>query len=212
MDERVLIPRPETEQVVEVALGEIGGWPPPHHGRRRHGFGRHRPLHGHRTGRSLSRGPPLGHRRQRRGAGRGERESGSGAPPARRACPAGHVRAGVLARPASPGVAGRGRPDRLQSSLRRRREWPDLPDEVRREPCGALVAGDGTDGTPGLAGVEEVLSPGLDVAVASRRRGDRTGAAPGRAAAAHGPAHGVRRGPGGEGSGRRPRTLVGRVR
>jgi len=37
-------------------------------------------------------------------------------------------------------------------------EWPDLPGEVRREPVAALVAGDGTDGTPGLADVEALLS------------------------------------------------------
>jgi release factor glutamine methyltransferase len=37
-------------------------------------------------------------------------------------------------------------------------EWPDLSDEVRCEPLAALVAGDGTDGTPGLADVEAVLS------------------------------------------------------
>jgi len=37
-------------------------------------------------------------------------------------------------------------------------EWPDLAGEVRREPVAALVAGDGTDGTPGLADVEAVLS------------------------------------------------------
>jgi release factor glutamine methyltransferase len=37
-------------------------------------------------------------------------------------------------------------------------EWPDLPGEVRHEPAAALVAGDGTDGTPGLADVEVVLS------------------------------------------------------
>lgn len=35
--------------------------------------------------------------------------------------------------------------------------WPDLPEVVRREPRGALVAGPGTDGTPGLGEVEEVL-------------------------------------------------------
>jgi release factor glutamine methyltransferase len=39
-----------------------------------------------------------------------------------------------------------------------RGEWPELPDDVRREPFGALVAPDGTDGTPGLGDVEEVLS------------------------------------------------------
>ena len=37
-------------------------------------------------------------------------------------------------------------------------EWPDLSDEVRREPVAALVADDGTDGTPGLADVEALLS------------------------------------------------------
>lgn len=37
-------------------------------------------------------------------------------------------------------------------------EWPDLPEEVRREPMVALVAGEASDGTPGLADVEEVLS------------------------------------------------------
>jgi release factor glutamine methyltransferase len=37
-------------------------------------------------------------------------------------------------------------------------EWPDLAGDVRREPLAALVAGDGSDGTPGLADVEAVLS------------------------------------------------------
>jgi release factor glutamine methyltransferase len=37
-------------------------------------------------------------------------------------------------------------------------EWADLPGEVQREPVAALVAPDGTDGTPGLADVEAVLS------------------------------------------------------
>jgi release factor glutamine methyltransferase len=36
-------------------------------------------------------------------------------------------------------------------------EWERLDPEVRREPYGALVAGPGSDGTPGLAGVEAVL-------------------------------------------------------
>jgi release factor glutamine methyltransferase len=37
-------------------------------------------------------------------------------------------------------------------------EWPDLPEEVRREPKLALVAGAGTDGTAGLREVEDVLT------------------------------------------------------
>ena len=37
-------------------------------------------------------------------------------------------------------------------------EWPDLPGDVRCEPYGALVAASGSEGTPGLADVEEVLS------------------------------------------------------
>jgi release factor glutamine methyltransferase len=36
-------------------------------------------------------------------------------------------------------------------------EWPDLSGEVRREPHRALVAAAGSDGTPGLAAVEAVL-------------------------------------------------------
>jgi release factor glutamine methyltransferase len=38
------------------------------------------------------------------------------------------------------------------------KEWPELPDEVRREPVAGLIAADGTDGTAGLADVEAVLS------------------------------------------------------
>jgi release factor glutamine methyltransferase len=37
-------------------------------------------------------------------------------------------------------------------------EWPDLQAEVRSEPRCALVAGDGSDGTPGLGDVEAVLA------------------------------------------------------
>ncbi len=51
-------------------------------------------------------------------------------------------------------------------------EWPGLAPDVRREPRSALVAGPGSDGTPGLADVEAVLtqapgwlSPGGSVVV-----------------------------------------------
>lgn len=37
-------------------------------------------------------------------------------------------------------------------------EWPSLDPEVHREPRRALLAGPGSDGTPGLAAVEEVLA------------------------------------------------------
>jgi release factor glutamine methyltransferase len=39
-------------------------------------------------------------------------------------------------------------------------EWPELPADVRCEPYGALVAASGSEGTPGLADVEEVLAQG----------------------------------------------------
>lgn len=41
-------------------------------------------------------------------------------------------------------------------------EWQELSAEVRREPREALVAGPGTDGTPGLAAVEAVLAQALE--------------------------------------------------
>ncbi len=41
-------------------------------------------------------------------------------------------------------------------------EWEDLEDEVRAEPRQALVAGPASDGTPGLAGVEAVLTQSRD--------------------------------------------------
>jgi len=41
-------------------------------------------------------------------------------------------------------------------------EWPLLPPEVRQEPRRALVAGPGRDGTPALAGVEAVLAQARD--------------------------------------------------
>jgi release factor glutamine methyltransferase len=40
-------------------------------------------------------------------------------------------------------------------------EWADLPPDVKAEPRDALIAADGSDGTPGLADVEAVLSQSL---------------------------------------------------
>ena len=59
-------------------------------------------------------------------------------------------------------------------------EWPMLSTEVRREPRRALVAGPGSDGTPGLAGVEAVLAqarewlrrPGIVVVELAPHRAD----------------------------------------
>ncbi|MDA8313161.1 MAG: peptide chain release factor N(5)-glutamine methyltransferase [Actinomycetota bacterium] len=41
-------------------------------------------------------------------------------------------------------------------------EWPSLDPQVRREPYGALVAPAGSDGTPGFAGVEAVVKGARD--------------------------------------------------
>ncbi|MGH9099601.1 MAG: HemK/PrmC family methyltransferase [Acidimicrobiales bacterium] len=59
-------------------------------------------------------------------------------------------------------------------------EWPGLEPEVRREPRGALVAGPGSDGTPGLGAVEVVLA------------GAREWLVPGRAAVVEMAPHQVR--------------------
>ncbi len=69
-------------------------------------------------------------------------------------------------------------------------EWGGLDDVVRAEPREALVAGPASDGTPGLADVEAVLTQSRDVAGRARRGDRRAGAAPGR---------------GGRGAGRTPR-------
>jgi release factor glutamine methyltransferase len=160
VDQRVLIPRPETEQVVEVALGEIG-----------------RPGSAVRTvvdagtgsgAIALSLATELAPRHPaaslwatdaspdalavaRANADRVRRQHDGRLLPVHfvqgnwlNPLPA-HLRGAVdliISNP--PYVAGA--------------EWSDLAGEVRREPVAALVAGDGTDGTPGLADVEAVLS------------------------------------------------------
>ena len=160
VDRRVLIPRPETEQVVEVALGEIG-----------------RPGTAVRTVVDA-------------GTGSGAialslaTELAPRHPEARLWGTDASAEALALARTNADRVRrlhdGRVLPvhfvrgnwlDPLPARLRGAvdlivsnppyvagAEWPDLADEVRREPVAALVAGDGTDGTPGLADVEAVLS------------------------------------------------------
>jgi release factor glutamine methyltransferase len=180
VDDRVLIPRPETEQVVEVALGEA-----------------RRLAERRASGRDLA---------EQRASGRDDGllvidiGTGSGAIALALAAELGADElAAVVATDAStdalavaasnfeavqaghrgtlppvtfhegswleplPG-AWRGRVDLVVSNppYVGEDEWPLLAPEVRREPRRALVAGSGGDGTPGLAGVEAVLAQAPD--------------------------------------------------
>jgi release factor glutamine methyltransferase len=91
-------------------------------------------------------------------------------------------------------------------------EWPELAEDVKTEPRQALVAGAGSDGTPGLADVESVLRqslhwlsrPGAVVIELAPHQAD----AAGRMAAALGYREVERR----DDLAGRPRTLIGRVR
>ena len=157
VDRRALIPRPETEQVTEVALAEA----------RRAAAGCDRPVAvdlGTGTGAiALSLAVELG----------AEVWAVDADPGALALAGANRDRVGV----AHPGAAGRVRLrqgswfEPLPSDLAGRvhvvvanppyvseAEWSLLDPEVRQEPRVALVAGAGTDGTPGLAAVEAVLA------------------------------------------------------
>jgi len=160
VDRRVLIPRPETEEVVELALGEIGR------------LATARPTvvdAGTGSGAiALSLATELAHRRP------DGRLWGTEASPAALTVARANLE---LVRRRHDGhllpvqfVEGNWL-DPLPSHLRGAvdvvvsnppyvtgAEWPDLSCEVRQEPVVALVAHDGTDGTPGLADVEAVLS------------------------------------------------------
>jgi release factor glutamine methyltransferase len=160
VDQRVLIPRPETEQVVEVALGESGG--PGTTVRTVVDAG---------TGSgaiALSLATELAPRHPEASiwatdasrealavaltnADRVRRQHDGHVLPV-------HFVQGNWLDPLPPRL--RGAVDLIVSNppYVAGAEWPDLPGEVRREPAAALVAEAGTDGTPGLADVEAVLS------------------------------------------------------
>jgi release factor glutamine methyltransferase len=163
VDPRVLIPRPETEQVVEVALGEL------------HRLGRDAPVivdAGTGSGAiALSLATELA-ARVRSAAQLWATDTSAEAlvvaasnlERVRRQHEAkvvpvafvqgswlnplpGHLRGGIDLIVSNPPYVGTD-------------EWPHLPGEVQREPYAALVAGPGSDGTPGLAAVEQLLSEG----------------------------------------------------
>jgi len=180
VDDRVLIPRPETEQVVEVALGEA----------RR--LAERLVVIDVGTGSgaiALALAAELGARGL---AAVGATDASTGAL-AVAAANLEAVRAshrgtlppitfyeGSWLEPL-PGV-WRGRVDLVVSNppYVSEDEWPMLSTEVRREPRRALVAGPGSDGTPGLAGVEAVLAqarewlrrPGIVVVELAPHRAD----------------------------------------
>jgi release factor glutamine methyltransferase len=163
VDRRVLIPRPETEQVVEVALREIGQAGP-------------RPLTvvdaGTGSGAiALSLATELALRHPdasvwgvdaspealavaRANLDRVRRQHGGPVLPV-------HFVEGNWLDPLPSRLRGAvdlvvANPPYVAGS-----EWADLPEDVQHEPVGALVAADGSDGTPGLADVEAVLSQSL---------------------------------------------------
>jgi release factor glutamine methyltransferase len=176
VDERVLIPRPETEQVVEVALGEA----------RRVLGERRRAAAGRAAGAgdglvvadvgtgsgaiALALATELG-------AGALRAVGATDASPDALAVAACNLEAvgASFAGPLPPVVLAegdwlsplpaswRGSVDLVVSNppYVSEAEWPGLSPEVRREPHGALVAGPGSDGTAGLAGVEAVLAQAL---------------------------------------------------
>jgi len=159
VDRRVLIPRPETEQVVEVALGEIGRAGPPCLTVVDAGMG---------SGAiALSLAIELAARHPEASVWGTE-----ASPEALEVAGANLDRIRLQHDgPALPVHFVQGSwldplPSRLRGAVDLvvsnppyvgSGEWADLPDDVQQEPLAALVAADGSDGTPCLADVEAVL-------------------------------------------------------
>jgi release factor glutamine methyltransferase len=160
VDRRVLIPRPETEQVVEVALGELAraGFAPLTVVDAGTGSGaialslatELAPLH---PGASVwgTDASPEALAVARANVDRVRRQHGGPVLPV-------EFVEGNWLDPLPPRLQGA--VDLVVSNppYVARREWPDLPGEVRCEPVAALLACDGSDGTPGLRDVEAVLT------------------------------------------------------
>ncbi len=164
VDPRVLIPRPETEQVVQVAHTEARRL---RAARRSAGSGRRRRRHRERRYRTVARGrardPPWC---ARSGPSMRAPTRWTWLRPIWRACgrrttarcSAVELVAGSWLEPLPAPLRGEvslvvSNPPYVSEA-----EWADLDAEVRAEPRDALVAGPGSDGTPGLAGVEAVLA------------------------------------------------------
>ncbi len=162
VDPRVLIPRPETEQIVELALAELAQLAPVAGGPRVVDLG---------TGSgaiALSLASEAGRRYG------GLEVWAVDADPAALAVARSNLERVAAIDPAAAGrvhLAEGSWWDALPERLRGRidlvvsnppyvavEEWPDLPADVRREPRGALVSAAASDGTPGLADVEAVLT------------------------------------------------------
>jgi release factor glutamine methyltransferase len=173
VDPRALIPRPETEQVVEVALAEAR-----RQARARAGDSASRPEFlvadlGSGTGAiALSIAAELGREipelRVVACDADGDALALARTNHERVADRHPHVlgqvdlRAGEWFDAVPPGWRGRLRLVVANPPYVSEAEWETIDPEVRLEPYGALVAGAGTDGTPGFADVETVLSRARD--------------------------------------------------
>jgi release factor glutamine methyltransferase len=161
LDRRVLIPRPETEQVVEVVLAELDrlGQPAPlvvdvgtGSGAIALALAAELPGRGHAGARLWATDASADALAlAAENLKRVQHEQGAGVLP---------VAFGLGSWLGALPVGLRGTVDLIVSNppYVSIGEWPDLPDDVRCEPFRALVAGDGSDGTAGLGDVEQVLS------------------------------------------------------